>query len=395
MNDKRKKRILFYYMQGASAGGSDTCLYLLLKYLDESKFDAYLLYRDHSIYLDELSKKGINLIPIPDNIKAKHYARIINNTKRRIPPEKKIIANKRIRAVLSEIKIVLKKLPETIQYSYLILKNRIDCIHTNQDITSDRQMVLSAILMRKKLVCHNRGSHVPKKFTTFISKYMDKIICMSDFSKSIYIKNGVPNDKCVTIYDGIDYEKFIPSPSNDNNIIISCIGRLEKWKGQEVLVDAAEILIGKIPEVRFLLIGDGSYKNELILKIMNKKLENYFEFTGHITNVRDYIRKSTLIVHTSIEPEPFGMVIIESMALEKPVIATNFGGPLEIIEHKLDGFLIPPKNPFILAESILKLVNDPLLRNKISYNARQKVITRFDVKKYAQQIEEVYENIFE
>ena len=86
-------------------------------------------------------------------------------------------------------------------------------------------------------------------------------------------------------------------------------------------------------------------KKNIRKKVKNDNLEKCFEFTGHITNVNDYINQSTIIVHTSIEPEPFGMVIIEAMALEKPVIATSIGGPLEIISNEVDGFLVPPENP--------------------------------------------------
>ena len=145
------------------------------------------------------------------------------------------------------------------------------------------------------------------------------------------------------------------SDENDK-IIIGCIGRIEIWKGQQVLVEAASTIIKTIPEVKFLFVGTGDNEEELKIDVRNKGLEKYCIFTGHITNVKDYIEKCTIIVHTSIEPEPFGMVIIEAMALEKPVIATNIGGPIEIIDNEKDGFLIPPQNPSILAEYILKLL---------------------------------------
>ena len=68
------------------------------------------------------------------------------------------------------------------------------------------------------------------------------------------------------------------------------------------------------------------------------------------------------------------MVIIEAMALEKPVIATNFGGPMEIIDNEKDRFLIPPQNPAILAKCILKLIKYPCLRRQIGKKAREKVM---------------------
>ena len=133
-------------------------------------------------------------------------------------------------------------------------------------------------------------------------------------------------------------------------------------EGQQVLVEAASTIIKSFPKVKFLFVGTGDNEEELKIDVGKRGLEKYCEFTGHITNVKDYIEKSKIIVHTSIEPEPFGMVIIEAMALGKPVIATSIGGPLEIIDSEKDGFLIPPQNPSILAEQIIKLIKEPLLK---------------------------------
>jgi len=76
------------------------------------------------------------------------------------------------------------------------------------------------------------------------------------------------------------------------------------------------------------------------------------------------------------------MVIIEAMALEKGVIATNFGGPLEIIDHNVDGFLIPAQKPDILADQIIMVINDTGLQIRIGKNAREKVTSKFNVLDY-------------
>jgi len=254
-------------------------------------------------------------------------------------------------------------------------------------------MLLAAIILKKKVISHNRGLYGPDIIDRFLSKYIDQIVSMSDFSTSVYVKGGIPETRSKTIYDGIDLEKFIPSATESEKIIISCVGRFEKWKGQQVLVEAAITIVKELPDIKFLFVGTGDNENNIRIQVNNNDLEKYFEFTGHVTNVKDYMEKSTIIVHTSIEPEPFGMVIIEAMALEKPVIATNFGGPLEIIDHEINGFLIPPNSPTILAEYILRLVKNSDLRKQIGKKAREKVIKKFDVRDYVKHIEEVYEEV--
>lgn len=396
----KQKKVLFHYMRGASAGGSDTCLYFLLKNLNQSKYEPYLLYRDSSNLVEELRELNINLIQLPDKIRKSYYIHLeksaeisSQNPKKTKTIKKLYLKSGKVGILLNDLKYIIKKIPEIIQFALIIYRNKIDIIHTNHDISSDNTMVYASMLLKKKIVSHNRGLYIPRLVDIYLSKYIDEIICMSDFSKSVYVENGVSEKKCKTIYDGIDIKKFTSTKNDEQNLTIGCIGRIEEWKGQQVLVDAAEIIVKTIPEIKFMLIGTGDYENVIRAKVKEKGLDNNFEFTGHVTNVKDYIEKCTIIVHTSIVPEPFGMVILEAMALEKLVIATNFGGPVEIINNEEDGFLIPAENPQILAEYIMKLAKDPVLREKIKKKAREKVVAKFDDRVYTKQIEHVYDEI--
>ncbi len=394
------KRILFSYMLGKDAGGSDTCLYLLLKNLDQTKYDPYLLYRDSSSLVEDLRVKGIKLIEIPHKIKAKLHLKLIKNSEEinqsipKVSPLKLFLKRTGyFGLLLSNLKNTIKNLPEIFTYISIITKNKIDIVHTNHYLAGDRSMLIAAIILRKKVVSHNRGLYKPDVVDRFISKYVDQIVNMSNFSKSVYVENGVGEEKCKTIYDGIDTEKFKSLKNENDKMIVGCIGRIEKWKGQQVLVDAAEIIVKIYPDIKFLLIGTGDNEIEIKNKVKAKNLEKYFEFTGHITNVIDHIERCTIIAHTSIVPEPFGMVIIEAMSLEKIVIATNFGGPVEIIDNGSDGFLIPHENPQRLAEIIINLTKDLDLQEQIRKNAREKILTKFDVKLYAKQIEKLYQEL--
>ncbi|MCP5064118.1 MAG: glycosyltransferase family 4 protein [Ignavibacteriae bacterium] len=387
----RRKKVLFYYMRGGTAGGSDTCLFLLLKYLDQEKFEPYLMYDEKSNFAEELKEIGIKIIPISKFLKAnqKQQTRINRNAKK--------TSNQKVsksRLFLGSLKKTIKRIPESIRYANIIKKYGIDIVHTNHHLTGyDRTMILASIFMRKPVISHNRGLYKPDQVDQYISKYVDKMICMSDFSKSVYTDNGIPNEKCQTIYDGIEVDQCNPSNIESEIITIGCFGRLEEWKGQQILIEAVEIIVKTVPEIKIFIVGNGPSEGKLQEQVKNRGLEKHIEFTGHITNVNDYMNRCSIIAHTSIEPEPFGMVITEAMALGKPVIATNFGGPLEIIDNGKDGILIPPKNPSILAESILSLIENPSLRIQIGKNARQKVIFKFDVKDYARHIEQVYEQV--
>jgi glycosyltransferase involved in cell wall biosynthesis len=400
-NENRKKRILYHFMIGITAGGSDTCLHLLIKNLDKSRYDPKVIYMDRSKLVDDLQNQGIKLIPMPEKIRARYYYQIKKNAEAISHPPQKETLIRSIRNRLGNfgllirgLKDIIKKLPDIYNYMTIIVKNKIDIVHANHHLSGDRSMLLAAIILRRKVVSHNRGLYSPDLIDVYISKFIDQIVSMSDFSTSVYVKGGVLEARCKTIYDGIDPEEFKSSGAESTKVTVGCFGRLEKWKGQHVLVESAEIIVSKLPGIRFFFVGKGNNENELKYQVQRKGLEEYFEFTGHVTNVIDYMNQSTIIVHTSIEPEPFGMVIIEAMALEKPVIATSIGGPLEIIDHEIDGFLIPPMNPTLLAENIIRLAKDIDLRTQIGKKARGKVIKKFDVRHYTKQIEAVYDKLF-
>ncbi|MCB9207176.1 MAG: glycosyltransferase family 4 protein [Ignavibacteriales bacterium] len=385
-NSEVKKKILFHYMLGIPSGGSDQCLFSLLTHLDQTKYELFLLYKRDSFFLEKLKEIGIKLIPITKQVESNNN-QIVES---KIELKK---TNEKWKFLPISLKILIKIIPDTLKLINIIKANKIDIIHANHNINGDRAVILASIILRKKIVSHYRGLYTAVSIDKYLYPHIDQIICISNFAKQDYIKSGIPEKKCKIIYDGVDLNKFSPLIKETNKITIGCIGRLEKWKGQQVLIEAAGIIVKSFPEIEFLLIGNGSNKNNLLNKVKSENLEKHLTFTGDVTNVKDYMDKCTIIVHTSIEPEPFGMVIIEAMALEKPVIATNFGGPIEIIDNEIDGYLIPPSEPKILASHILKLVNNPELRKQIGTEARKKVIEKFDFRITAKKIENVYEDI--
>lgn len=384
-----RKRILFSHLKGVTSGGSDTCLYLLAKEIDQTKFEPYLIYKNKSTLVSQLEEIGVKLIYIPSKKK-----RTVERNNLSIKTASTIqIRKNNLNEKIKLIKQLVKRFPDVLKFASIILRNRIDIVHTNHNLNSDRSMIIAAILLRRKVISHNRGLYSPIPFDSIVSKGINKIINMSNYSKNVYTSNGIPSEVCITVYDGVDIDKFKPSASENKEVTIGLVGRLERWKGQHVLIEAAELVLKQYPEVKFQLIGDGIYEPELRKMVDEKKLRDNVEFTGGVSNVQNYINNCSIIVHASIEPEPFGMVVIEAMALAKPVIATNFGGPLEIIDNEKNGYLIPPSNPKVLAALIIKLIENFELRQQIGQNARKKVISKFEVKKYTRQVEEIYNEI--
>lgn len=146
----------------------------------------------------------------------------------------------------------------------------------------------------------------------------------------------------------------------DFNVLL--VGRLAEWKGQHILLEAAKKLRSN-GRVKFWLAGDAlfgedEYKKKLLATIEREGLNNV-SLLGHVEDIQGLMQQADLLVHTSITPEPFGQVIVEGMAAGLPVIASNEGGPVEIVVPGETGLLIEPGNPAILAESINWMLDHP------------------------------------
>lgn len=168
-----------------------------------------------------------------------------------------------------------------------------------------------------------------------------------------------------------------------DSIVIGLFGRLVAWKGADVLLRAARHVQEGNPRVRFLLVGGTLYGHEpahnqyLQNRARQLGLADSVHFAGHREDALPLMSGCEAICHCSLEPEPFGMVVLEAMALGKPVVATRSGGPEEIIEHGRTGMLVEPGNDRALAAAIVAIVGDPARRRELGDAARLTVERRF------------------
>jgi glycosyltransferase involved in cell wall biosynthesis len=145
--------------------------------------------------------------------------------------------------------------------------------------------------------------------------------------------------------------------------VVGIVARLQRWKGVHIFVEAAAQITRSRPDVQFVIVGgehplETDYPGTLSALICERGLEEHVRMVGAQTNVPLWMQAMDVVVHASIEPEPFGMVIIEGMALGKTVVASRAGGPLEIIEDNVNGLLVEPNCPRELAEAVLSALRN-------------------------------------
>jgi Glycosyl transferases group 1/Glycosyltransferase Family 4 len=155
---------------------------------------------------------------------------------------------------------------------------------------------------------------------------------------------------------------------------VGIVGRLQPWKGQEIFLRAAAQLAEARADIRFMVVGgailgwEGSHPDDLRRLAADLGIADRVHFAGHQADVHPWYDALDVVVHASFG-EPFGLVLVEAMALGKPLVATNLGGPLEIVEDGTSGLLVPPGDPERLAEAVERILADRGLGSTLSRGA--------------------------
>lgn len=176
--------------------------------------------------------------------------------------------------------------------------------------------------------------------------------------------------------------------------LLVCAARLEVEKDVDVLIDAMQHVTRVHPGALCIIAGDGSQRGELESQIRSAGLSNSVRLLGHRSDVMALVRAADVFVLPS-RAEPFGLVLLEAMALARPVIATAAGGPAEIIIDAQTGLLVPPRDAVALADAIHRLLSDPPLRERLSQAGRSRYESCYTAGRMSQATAAVYRRAFE
>lgn len=222
----------------------------------------------------------------------------------------------------------------------------------------------------------------------------------------------LPRIRVETVYNGIDTKAFTPEgatldlaalaglpPTPEGTLRVGLIGTYARWKGQDVLIDAAARLAGR--PLRWYIIGGPLYEtagsqfreSELRERIRERGLESHVGLVPFQRQPPPVYRSLDLVVHASTKPEPFGRTIVESMASCRPTLVANAGGAAELFTHDVDAVGVAPGDPTALADAIATLATDPARRVRLGEAARNSVVTRFSRTVMGARIATIYESL--
>ncbi len=185
-------------------------------------------------------------------------------------------------------------------------------------------------------------------------------------------------------------------PRSVSRPVVAIVGRLAPWKGQDVFLrafaqacagtDAVAMIVGAA------LFGEDAYDVELHHLAKQLEIDEQVTFTGHCDDVAALLGEVDLVVHASVLPEPFGQVIVEAMAAGRCVIASNAGGPTEIIADGVNGVLVEPGNVDALADAIAELIADPERRAELGAAAVVRAAD-FSVERIGRRVERLHRRV--
>jgi len=273
---------------------------------------------------------------------------------------------------------------------------------------------LASFLSRRPLVYHLHDILSTDHFSptnlkvavTLANRFASLVIANSKASQAAFLEAGGRSDIIDVVYNGFEPEVYQSDRSKTSQLktqlelegqfIVGHFSRLSPWKGQHILIEA---LTYCPKEVTAILVGDAlfgeqDYVQQLQKQVAELGLEPRVKFLGFRSDIPQLMAICDLVAHTSTAPEPFGRVIVEAMLCGRPIVAAQSGGAIELIEPGINGFLVPPGNPYQLAEVINACHTQPEYTIAIAQSAYEMASRRFHQTNIDRQIADLLRSTF-
>ncbi len=249
---------------------------------------------------------------------------------------------------------------------------------------------------------HLIGKKIPIEIERWNAREANKVVTVSNAVKDFMISaDFIDGNKIEVIYLGFDFEKFTNIEEagrkvreefgfTDQDFVIGCIGNFFPTKGHQYLLEAVKKLMPQIPNIKLFFVGSGGDKDRLEKTIETLNLEKKVVFAGYRTDVPACLNAMDLVVHPSLS-EAFCQVLIETMAVGKPLISTDVGGAKEAIFDGETGILVPIKDSESIAESIARVYFHPEFARKMALAGQKSVREQFTIERMVNRQVECYE----
>ena len=245
-------------------------------------------------------------------------------------------------------------------------------------------------------------NYIYKASERWAARHSHRIYAVAQAMIDQCVQAGIaPAEKYQVVYSGMEIGKFLnstPEPDLRKQLgipekvkVIGAVARLFPQKGYEYFVPAAGKIVEKYPDTHFLVVGNGTMREELDRQIKSMGLADRFHFAGLVPpdQVYRYIAQMDILLHLSLH-EGLPRAVVQALASGKPAIGFALDGTPEVVFDNQTGFLARPENVDSVVEGVLKILGDPALAEQMGRNGKQFVAQKFDWHYMADVLEQEY-----
>ena len=367
-------------------GGAETGCYDLAHYLPEKGCKSYIITSSGQL-LNFVKKKKVKVFRLPVN--SKNPLIILFNA---------VIISLIVLIYNIDIVHARSRAPawSCLWACFITRRKFVTTFHGTYNFSNSFKKFYNSVMVKSELLIAGSNfifNHIVENYNNHLDKKKKLLVIFRGINLDFYNKRNISNNKKNKIINEwkVDISKFI----------ILLPGRLTKWKGQEVIIEALNVLKKNYNKYDFQAIILGSnqgrtvYSKKLINLVDRHQLNKNVIFIEHCQEMPLAYDLANVVISSSIEPEAFGRVSVETQAMQKPIIASDLGGSQETVINEKTGFLFKPGDPQELAKVINKVME---LSKEALYSmgneGRKNVIKKFDVEKMCQTTFNEYQKLF-
>jgi glycosyltransferase involved in cell wall biosynthesis len=374
-------------------GGSHYCLLFLVEQLDRTRYEPIVLfYEDHSL-VPRFRAVAETLIDEPHD-----PVRWTRGGLLKTP------------AVLARRAINMGRLAGRVATCVRFLRERgIALVHLNNSVRRHHDWMAAAMIAGIPCVTHERGLN--ERYTWSDRAYgrrLKAIIPMSAWIRDHMVARGMAPGNIRVMYDGLDPAAATPQTSEaalreawrlrPDQRVVGIVGNVREWKGQETVVRAMIEVVKWFPDLVCFFVGaatpgDQPYFEHLQRLVAEAGIDANVRWTGFQKDPSSFRQMMDVVVHASLLPEPFGMVVLEAMAQRKPVIGSGAGGVVEIVVEGETGYTFPPGDWQVLAARLTELLNDPARARAMGERGYERLLSAFTLDHYMGDIHRTYDAV--
>lgn len=383
--ESEKRRVLFVDVRD-QLGGDSVVLLSTLRHLDRAKFEPHVACLRYGRLREALDGiMDLRLFPLDFGTRPKDVPR------------------KGIRGGLHYAGSAMKTFCAILRLASYVRRERIEVIHTSNTLRAAFTSFVVSRLTGRTYIYHAHCGLAESRTQHLFVRSAARVVAVSEFAKQSYLRTGIEEGRVDVCYNGIDAGKLVPSKTAEQmrlelgikpgKKVIGLVGRLSPLKGHEDLLFAIPKVLAYDENVVFVLVGDDSifdsnqnYAGHLKNLVARLELQDHVIFTGFRSDTENIYACLDVVVAPSHE-EAFGMVVLEGMAMGKPVIASSVGGVPEVLTPDA-GILVPPKSPKDLARAIVRVLADPESARLMALQAKQRALSKFTVSNFVAGMEQ-------